>query len=482
MLKALAKKLRLGELEQFKKCIMKVPILAQCLAAEKARVTSRTVAASAAPSAYTPLLSGEDENKCSQEELYEEIKILNSEGDVPTRELIACYRELHDNREKFIKLNAQIEDSPNKNFYKKICLLLDRLRRQETREQQQLKVNEFKAAAEMAEMKSISEKRDAAAAATAQQQKELEDSLEASRRNLGKDPTDTVALLRKLADLFLKKYEYDRALPLYEECLDISKRVLGEDHPETLKSLKSLANLFELNNNYDRALPLLEELLAKQKRVLGEDDPETLQSLSYLAATYSIHNNIDRALPLYEELLAKQKRVLGENDPKTLASFNMYIQLSEKLRRRVVEQQQKQQAEQQAEQQKQRLEKQRQVLGEDHPETLKSLESLAYIFYRIENYDRALPLYEELLAKQKHVLGDEHPETLSTLKFLAYIEEQRQKKETGASLGGKSKNKRNHKNKSFRSTRRRRYSRARGGKKIAASSSKTIKRRRKNAR
>ena len=244
---------------------------------------------------------------------------------MPTRELIACYRELHDNREKFIKLNAQIEDSPNKNFYKKICLLLDRLRRQETREQQQLKVNEFKAAAEMAEMKSISEKRDAAAAATAQQQKELEDSLEASRRNLGKDPTDTVALLRKLADLFLKKYEYDRALPLYEECLDISKRVLGEDHPHTLIYLNDIANLFYMKGDYNRALLLYEDLLAKQRQVLGEEG-------------------------------------------------------------------------------------------------------------------------------------------------------------TGASLGGRSKNKRNHKNKSFRSTRRRRYSRARGGKKIAASSSKTIKRRRKNAR
>jgi hypothetical protein len=396
MLKTVGKKMGLvdKELEQFKKCIMKVPILAQCLAAEKARVTSRTVAASAAPSAYTPLLSGEDENKCSQEELYGEIKKLNSEGDVPTRELIACYRELHDNREKFIKLNAQIEDSPNEEIYKKICLVLNRLHHQETREQEQLKVNEFIKAAEMAEMKSIFKKRDAAAAATAQQQKELEDSLEESRRNLGKDPTDTVALLRKLADLFLKKYEYDRALPLYEECLDISKRVLGEDHPETLKSLKSLADLFELNNNYDRALPLLEELLAKQKRVLGEYDPETLQSLRYLAATYTCrHNNIDRALPLYEELLAKQKHVLGEDDHNTL-------------------------------------------------------------------------LTEELLAELRKK-----------------VEEQRQKEGTGASLGGKSKNKRNHKNKSFRSTRRRRrYSRARGGKKIAASSSKTIKRRRKNAR
>lgn len=205
---------------------------------------------------------------------------------------------------------------------------------------------------------------------------------------------------------------------------------LGYDHPETLKSLSNLANLFFMNNDYNRALPLFEECLAKRERVLGEDHPDTLKSLNNLAYLLKFVSKYDRALPLYEKLLAKQKRVLGP----------------------------------------------------DHPETLITLNNFAYIFYRIENYDRALPLYEELLAKQKHVLGDEHPATRLTLKFLANIEERRQKEGTGASLGGKSKNKRNHKNKSFRSTRRRRYSRARGGKKIAASSSKTIKRRRKNAR
>ena len=392
MLKALAKKLRLGELEQFKKCIMKVPILAQCLAAEKARVTSRTVAASAAPSAYTPLLSGEDENKCSQEELYEEIKILNSEGDVPTRELIACYRELHDNPDKFSNLNVQIEDSPNKEFYNKICLLLDRLAVETQREQAKRNLQE--------------------------EQKKLEDSLEANVEN----PIETIASLKKLALFFEKNGDHDRALPLYEAIFDKNRK---------------LAEGYTRDKDYYRALPLYEECLDISKRVFGEDDPETFKLLEDFV---SLYNKTGRCTPmaLLEELLAKQKRVLGEDDPKTLNTLNN--------------------------------------LALQH-------------FFITRDYDRAKSLFEELLAKQKRILGDDHPDTLNTLINLASIEErrqkveeQRQKKETGASLGGRSKNKRNHKNKSFRSTRRRRYSRARGGKKIAASSSKTIKRRRKNAR
>lgn len=382
MLKALSKKLGLGELEQFKKCIMKVPILAQCLAAEKAKVTPRTVAAS------TPLLSGEDEGQCSEKELYEGIKRLYSEGDVPTRELIACYRDLHDNPDKFSNLNVQIKDSPNKEFYNKIRLLLDRLAVEEKREQAKRNLQE--------------------------EQKELEDSLDANVEN----PIETIASLKKLALFFEKNGHHDRVLPMYEAIFDKNRK---------------LAEGYTREKDYYRAFPLYEECLDISKRVFGEDDPETLKLLEDFL---SLYNKMGRwaPMPLLEELLAKREHLLGP----------------------------------------------------DHPKTLTTLNNLAATYTALNNIDRAQPLYEELLTKQKRLLGDDHPDTLMSLKNLDNIEKRRQKaveKEegTGASLGGKSKNKRNHKNKSFRSTRRRRYSRARGGKKIAASS-KTIKRRRKNAR
>jgi hypothetical protein len=136
-------------------------------------------------------------------------------------------------------------------------------------------------------------------------------------------------------------------------------------------------------------------------------------------------------------------------------------------------------------------------LGYDHPETLKSLSNLAGFYVEKGEYKRALPVYEDCLAKRQR--GDrvnvdgaiELTTNPLNKEIIAYylervnyckdkIEEQEQKDR----LGGRSKSKRNHKNKNkyFRSTRRRRYSRARGGKKFATSSSKTIKRRRKNVR
>ena len=86
--------------------------------------------------------------------------------------------------------------------------------------------------------------------------------------------------------------------------------------------------------------------------------------MNALANLFYNKGEYDRALPLYEECLAKYKRVLGD----------------------------------------------------DHPDTLTSLNNLALLFKSKGEYDRALSLYEECLAKSKRVLGGVHPNTKMTQK------------------------------------------------------------------
>ena len=341
MLKTVGKKMGLvdKELGQFKKCIDKVPFLAECLITEKARVkrvNSRPAAGSAESTPLLPLLSGQDEGSCSQENLHREITKLNLEGYLPTRELITCYRNLRDNPE----FNRQIEESRHKDVYKKICLLLDEPAQKAQEIQQLYQRLDPDYVKQLKEQEAAWQQRQQQ---FNEEEKELEKSLEETIKRVGKDHPDTLESLKKLADFVYTNQDYNRALPLYEDCLSKSKRVLGDDHPDTLKSLKKLAGFLSRKGEFKRAEPLYEEIVARNKRFLGDD----------------------------------------------------------------------------------------------HPDTLYSLRDLAVI-------------------KRGDTIGSRY--------------------------GGRSKSKRNHKNKSFRSTRRRRYSRARGGKKIAASSSKTIKRRRKNAR
>jgi non-specific serine/threonine protein kinase/serine/threonine-protein kinase len=65
------------------------------------------------------------------------------------------------------------------------------------------------------------------------------------------------------------------------------------------------------------------------------------------------------------------------------------------------------------------LELRRRVLGERHPNTLRSVSSLANTFAQQGRYAQAEPLYSQALEVQRRLLGEEHPATLSTQSNLA---------------------------------------------------------------
>jgi TPR repeat protein/CHAT domain-containing protein len=61
------------------------------------------------------------------------------------------------------------------------------------------------------------------------------------------------------------------------------------------------------------------------------------------------------------------------------------------------------------------------TLGEEHPDTLDSLESLATIYLGLYRFSEALPLFKESYRLRKKVLGERHPDTLRSMDNLALI-------------------------------------------------------------
>ena len=61
------------------------------------------------------------------------------------------------------------------------------------------------------------------------------------------------------------------------------------------------------------------------------------------------------------------------------------------------------------------------MLGEEHPDTLDCLHSLAVVYKSQGENARAEELLLECLEKRKRVLGDEHPSTLTCRKNLASV-------------------------------------------------------------
>lgn len=59
------------------------------------------------------------------------------------------------------------------------------------------------------------------------------------------------------------------------------------------------------------------------------------------------------------------------------------------------------------------------LLGPDHPQTLTSMNNLAYVYQAAGQLSKALPLYEDTLLKRKAKLGPDHPRTLWSMDNLA---------------------------------------------------------------
>jgi tetratricopeptide (TPR) repeat protein len=113
----------------------------------------------------------------------------------------------------------------------------------------------------------------------------------------------------------------------------------------------------------------------------------------------------------YKKEVEKRKARLGEDHPETLTSFNSLAILYEN----------------QGDYKKALffhetcLKKRKAVLGEDHQDTLVSLNNLAELCCIQRDFTKALTLYEECLKKSRLTLGEEHPSTLTSLNNLAIL-------------------------------------------------------------
>ena len=63
----------------------------------------------------------------------------------------------------------------------------------------------------------------------------------------------------------------------------------------------------------------------------------------------------------------------------------------------------------------------RRVLGDDHPNTLTSMNNLALTRLVLGDLQGACELHEQTLAARRRVLGDDHPNTLTSIHNLAEI-------------------------------------------------------------
>ncbi len=165
------------------------------------------------------------------------------------------------------------------------------------------------------------------------------------------------------------------------------------------------ASLKTLDENvFERALKTIDE---------GFDDQPLVKArlLQAVADTLETLGLLDRAMAPQEEALAIRRRVLGNEHDDTLLSMNnmglllvnmgLYDEAMPYLH--------------------EALETRRCALGDEHPDTLTSINNMGYLLGHTSRYDEAMPYLREALETSRRVLGDECPDTLLSISNMGYL-------------------------------------------------------------
>ena len=187
-----------------------------------------------------------------------------------------------------------------------------------------------------------------------------------------------------------------------------SRRILGEDHIVTFPSAGLLGLVLWSLGEHQQARQLQTDGLTRSRRILGEDHPETLRAASVLGSPWIAWANTNRPADSRTTPSPVAAGCWARTTP-----YNCYSQSPRPHPGSLGEHRQARQL------QNDTLTRLRQVLGEDHPDTLTSASRLAADLRELGEYQQARGLDEDTLARRRRVLGDDHPDTLTSANNLA---------------------------------------------------------------
>jgi eukaryotic-like serine/threonine-protein kinase len=187
-------------------------------------------------------------------------------------------------------------------------------------------------------------------------------------------------------------------------------------------NIAAAVNDFLLNDLLAEAAPdqnardqkvTVEELLGRASaRVAGKFDQQPRVEAAIrqtIGDTYRQLGDYPAAVPHFERALEIRRRVLGEDHPDTLDTMNklaLAYKVAGKLDLALPLYQQT-------------LTKRTAGLGPDHADTLTSMNNLARVYQALGQLDLALPLFVQTLDKRKATLGPDHHHTLISMSNLA---------------------------------------------------------------
>jgi len=164
------------------------------------------------------------------------------------------------------------------------------------------------------------------------------------------------------------------------------------------------------SENYEQAIKEFEKIIDESSTTYTDNEIATIQL--YIALCYEKTNNYNKAEKHYILSIEKFKNASGEID------YNIYSVALNNLGLIYANMGQYEKA---LPLQNEILEITKATFGETHPDYATRLNNLAHLYSKMGQYEKALPLYEEALEISKASLGEAHPKYASMLNNLALL-------------------------------------------------------------
>ncbi|MBN2314622.1 MAG: tetratricopeptide repeat protein, partial [Sedimentisphaerales bacterium] len=210
-----------------------------------------------------------------------------------------------------------------------------------------------------------------------------------------------------LSAVYREQGQYEKAQQLCQTALDTMREDLGEDHWATLEAQCELGRILMARGLLPEAEKLTSEALHSKR--LKRSLPQQLPSfINALAVVRTHQGEFTDANDLFAQALKGRRQALGENHPETLETLNDFGVLRREQRRFGEAESLLLQA----------LEGRKRVLGPDHPACFGTTHELAVLYKEQARYEQAEKLLLEAVEGRRLKLGDTHPHTIESLNTL----------------------------------------------------------------
>lgn len=243
----------------------------------------------------------------------------------------------------------------------------------------------------------------------------LDQGAEKLEHQLADQPEVRAKLLDTIGTVYIQLGLYDRAAEIADKALALRERVLGPNHLDVATSLETRAWVHFLQDQNAASLPLLERVLAIRERAFGPDAPQVALSLGNLASVQrelrqhsEAEANYLRAIAIFERSAPDDAELPALlNNLATIYADQQQWDKAEPIHRRA-------------------LDIRRRLLGNDHPQTVMSINNFGWMLYRgaegkPAKLAEAESLLREALATNEKLLGPDHPDLALNLNNLGLL-------------------------------------------------------------